>query len=46
MMPYPLTNFGIQNYYQNEPEFNRVYSIKNLTKIKDKADVINLDEFK
>ena len=28
MTPHPLTNFGIQNYYQNEPEFNRVYSIK------------------
>ena len=24
--PHPLTNFEIQNYYQNEPRFNGVYS--------------------
>ena len=31
-----LTNFEIQNYYQNEPRFNGVYSRDNLTnKIKD-----------
>ena len=24
--PYPLTNFEIQMYYQNEPRFKRVYS--------------------
>ena len=25
-----LTNFEIQNYYQNEPRFNDVYSRNNL----------------
>ena len=45
MSPYPLTNFEIQNYYQNEPKFNGVYSRNNLPKIKDGAYVINLDEF-
>ena len=29
MPPYPLTNFEIQKYYQNEPRFNGVYSRKN-----------------
>ena len=32
MPPYPLTNFEIQKYYQNEPQFNGVYSRKNLPK--------------
>ena len=44
MPPHRLTNFEIQNYYQNEPRFNGVYSIDNLPKIKDGAYVINLDE--
>ena len=35
MLPHPLTNFEIQNYCQNEPKFNRVYSRNNLSKIKD-----------
>ena len=26
MPPHPLTNFEIQNYYQNEPRFSGVYS--------------------
>ena len=30
-----ITNFEIQNYYQNEPRFNGVFSIDNLPKIKD-----------
>ena len=34
MLPHPLTNFEIQQYYQNEPIFNGVYSRDNLTKIK------------
>ena len=43
---YPLTNFEIQKYYQNEPRFNGVYSRDNLpNKIKDGAYVINLDEY-
>ena len=45
MLPYPLTNFEIQKYYQNEPRFNGVYSRDNLPKIKDGAYVINLDEY-
>ena len=46
MPPHPLTNFEIQKYYQNEPKFNGVYSRNNLSKIKDGAYVINLDELK
>ena len=43
--PHPLTNFGIQKYYQNEPRFNGVYSRDNLpNKIKDGVYVIILDE--
>ena len=45
MPPYPLTNFEIKKYYQNEPRFNGVYSRDNLPKIKDGAYVINLDEY-
>ena len=46
MLPHPLTNFEIQKYYRNEPKFNGVYSRNNLLKIKNKAYVINLDEYK
>ena len=45
MLPHPITNFEIQKYYQNQPRFNGVYSRDNLTKIKDGAYVINLDEY-
>ena len=46
MPPYPLTNFEIQKYYQNEPRFNGVYSRNNLPKnIKGGAYIINLDEY-
>ena len=45
MPSHPLTNFEIQKYYQNEPNFNDVYSRNNLPKIKDRAYKINLDEF-
>ena len=45
MPPHPLTNFEIQKYYQNESRFNGVYSRDNLTKIKDGAYRINLDEY-
>ena len=38
---FSLTNFKIQKYYQNELEFNEVYSRNNLPKIKD-INVINL----
>ena len=46
MPPNPLTNFEKQKYYENEPKFNRVCSINNLSKIKDGAYIINLDEYK
>ena len=40
------TNFKIQTYYENELRFNGVYSRDNLPdKIKDRAYVINLDEY-
>ena len=45
MQPHPLTNFEIQEYYQNEPRFNGVYSRDSLSKIKDEAYVINLYEY-
>ena len=44
MLPHPLRNFGMQKYYQNEPNFNSVYSRNNLPKIKDGTYLINLDE--
>ena len=43
MPPHPLTNFEMQNLYQNEPKFNGVYSRNNLPEIKDGAYVRNLD---
>ena len=46
MPPLPLTNFEMQEYSQNEPKFNGVYSRDNLpNKIKDGTYVINLDEY-
>ena len=45
MLPHPLTNVEIQEYYQNESRFNGVFSGDNLPhKIKDVLYVINLDE--
>ena len=35
----------MQTYYPNEPKLNGVYSRNNLSKIKDRAYVINLDEY-
>ena len=46
MQAHPLTNFKIQKYCQNEHKFNDVYSRNNLSKIKDWAYVINIDEKK
>ena len=46
MTPHPLHKFEIQNYSQNEPTFNGVYSINNLHKRKDEVYVKNLDENK
>ena len=45
MPPYPLTNFEIQKYYENEPKSNGVYSRNKLFKIKDGASIISLDEY-
>ena len=46
MLPHPLTNFEIQNYYKNEPRFNDVFLKNNLFKrIKDGANIINLDKY-
>ena len=43
---HPLINFEIQEYYQNEPRFNGVFSRDNLSNtIKNGAYVINLDEY-
>ena len=43
---HPLTKFEIQEYYQNEPRFNGVFSRDNLSNnIKNGAYVINFDEY-
>ena len=42
--PHYLTNFEIQQYYENEPKFNGVYSRNNFSKTKNGAYIINLDE--
>ena len=44
MLSHPLTNFEVKKYYESEPEFNGVYSRNTLFKIKDEANIINLDE--
>ena len=46
MPPHSLINFEIQNYYQNEPDFNGVYSRNNLPKIKNGTYIISPDEIK
>ena len=53
--PHPLTNFEIQEYYQNESRFNGVFSRDNLpnnirskelgSAVKNGAYVINLNEY-
>ena len=44
--PHSLTNSEIQEYHQNEPRFNGVFSRDNLpNSIKNRAYVINLDEY-
>ena len=45
MPPYPLTNFEIEKYNQNESRFNGVFSRNYLPKkVKDGAYVIKFDE--
>ena len=46
MLPHYLTNFKIQKYYENKPKLNGVLCRNNLPEIKDRAYVINLDEYK
>ena len=41
--PHPLTNFRIQEYYQNEPRFDGVFGRDNI--IKSGAYVIHLHEY-
>ena len=47
LLAHPLTNFEIQEYYQNEPRFNGVFGRDNLPNntIKNDAYVIDLDEY-
>ena len=46
LSPHPLTNFEIQEYYQNDSTFNGVFSRDNLgSVVKNGAYVINLDEY-
>ena len=45
MLPHPLTKFEILKYYHNQPRFDGVYPRDNLPKIKDRAYVINHDEY-
>ena len=42
---HPLTNFEIEKYYEIEIKFNGICSRNNLSKIKDVAFIINLDEY-
>ena len=47
LTPHPLTNFAIQQFYQNEPRSIGVFSRDNLpNSIKNGAYVINLDEYR
>ena len=46
MLPRPFTDFKMEKCYQNETKFEGVYSRNNSPKIKDGANVINLDEYK
>ena len=44
MLSYPLTNFEVQKYYQNESKVNGVYSRNNLSQM-DEMYIINLDKY-
>ena len=44
ILPHPLTNFEIQNYYENESKFNSIYARNNSSEIKDGAYLVNLDD--
>ena len=45
MLPYPLTNFEIQKFFQNKPKFNGTYSRNILPKIKVEAYVMGLCQY-
>ena len=45
ILPHPLTNFEIQNYYENESKFNSIYARNNSSEIKEGAYLVNLDEY-
>ena len=45
ILPHPLTNFEIQNYYENESKFNSIYARNNSSEIKDGAYLVNFDEY-
>ena len=42
---HPLISFQMQKHYQNKAKFIVVYSRNNLSKIKDGAHIIHLDEY-
>ena len=44
MPPNRFTDFKIQKYYENEPNFNGAYSRNNLSEAKDGTCTVNLDE--
>ena len=47
LLPHPLTNFEIQEYYQNEPTSNEIFSRDNPPNtITNGGYVINLDEYR
>ena len=41
MLPHPLTNFEMQEYYQNELRFNDVYYKKNMQKKKKRMGLMS-----
>ena len=43
MPPHPSTNFYILKYYEKDLRFDGIYSRDNSSKIKDGANVINLE---
>ena len=46
MLPHPHPNLEIQGYYQNKSRFNGFYSRSHLSKIKNRAYVVDRDKYK
>ena len=46
IQPHSLTNFEKEKHYQNERKINCVYARNNISKTKNGAYVVNLDEYK